>query len=77
MAAVLARLEQARQLPRLGRGEAPQPAAVWQEREGAYLPLTLDVMRITGGEITEVVIFDADQFPRLGVPERLAADGTE
>ena len=35
-------------------------------------PLTLDVLRISGGEITEVTIFDADQFARLGLPERLS-----
>ncbi|MGW3617221.1 sigma factor-like helix-turn-helix DNA-binding protein [Micromonospora arida] len=57
-----------------------QPAIafyLWQEREGAYLPLTIDVLRVTGGAITEIVIFHDDQFPRLGLPERLPADGTE
>jgi RNA polymerase sigma-70 factor (TIGR02960 family) len=57
-----------------------QPALasyLWQEHEGAYLPLTLDVLRITGGVVTEVTIFHADQFPRLGLSERLPADGTE
>ncbi|WP_329482270.1 RNA polymerase subunit sigma-70 [Kribbella sp. NBC_01484] len=57
-----------------------QPAVafyLWQEREGAYLPLTIDVLRITGGAITEIVTFHADQFPRLGLPERLPADCTE
>ncbi len=57
-----------------------QPALafyLWSEREDAYLPLTIDVLRITGGAITEIVIFHADQFPRLGLPERLPADGTE
>ena len=57
-----------------------QPAVafyLWRKREGAYLPLTIDVLRITGGAITEIVIFHADQFPRLGLPERLPADGTE
>ena len=55
-----------------------QPAVafyLWRESEGAYLPLTIDVLRVTGGEITEVLIFHADQFPRLGLPERLPADG--
>ena len=55
-----------------------QPAVafyLWQEREGAYLPLTLDVLRIAGGAVAEIVIFDADRFPRLGLPERLPADG--
>ena len=57
-----------------------QPAVafyLWQEQEGAYLPLTIDVLRITGGAITEIVTFHDDQFPRLGLPERLPADGTE
>ncbi len=55
-----------------------QPAIafyLWQEQEGAYLPLTIDVLRITGGEVTEIVVFHDDQFPRLGLPERLPADG--
>ncbi|WP_448957242.1 hypothetical protein, partial [Klebsiella michiganensis] len=36
-----------------------QPAVafyLWQKREGAYLPLTIDVLRITGGAITEIVV---------------------
>lgn len=55
-----------------------QPAVafyIWHEQENAYLPLTLDVLRITGGEIAEIVTFHDDQFPRLGLPERLPADG--
>jgi hypothetical protein len=54
-----------------------QPAIafyLWREREGAYLPLTIDVLRVTGGAITEIVTFHDDQFPRLGLPERLPAD---
>jgi len=54
-----------------------QPAVAfyhWQEREGAYLPLTLDVLRITGGAIAEIVTFHADRFARLGLPARLPAD---
>jgi RNA polymerase sigma-70 factor (ECF subfamily) len=54
-----------------------QPAVafyLWQEREGAYLPLTIDVLRVTAGAITEITIFHADQFPRLGLPERLPTD---
>lgn len=35
-------------------------------------PLTIDVLRISGGAITEVTIFHADQFARLGLPERLS-----
>ena len=57
-----------------------QPAIAfyhWRKREDAYLPLTIDVLRITGGAITEIVTFHDDQFPRLGLPERLPADGTE
>ncbi|WP_262282530.1 RNA polymerase subunit sigma-70 [Micromonospora sp. MA102] len=57
-----------------------QPAAafyLWHEQEHAYLPLTIDVLRITGGAITEITIFHNNQFPRLGLPERLPADSTE
>ncbi len=57
-----------------------QPAVAfyqWQEHESAYLPLTLDVLRITGGAIAEILTFHDDQFPRLGLPERLPAVSTE
>ncbi|MET7751310.1 RNA polymerase subunit sigma-70 [Micromonospora sp. NPDC005367] len=57
-----------------------QPAMafyLWREQERAYLPLTIDVLRITGEAITEITIFHDDQFPRLGLPEHLPADGTE
>ena len=47
------------------------------EQESAYLPLTIDVLRISGGAVTEIVIFHADQFPRLGLPERLPAGGAK
>ena len=56
-----------------------QPAVafyLWREREGGYLPLTIDVLRVTGGAIAEIVTFHADRFPRLGLPERLPGDGT-
>ncbi|MGC4902618.1 RNA polymerase subunit sigma-70 [Micromonospora echinospora] len=56
-----------------------QPAVafyLWEESDGAYLPLTLDALRVTGGAITEIVTFHADQFPRFGLPERLPADRT-
>ncbi|MFG2083416.1 RNA polymerase subunit sigma-70 [Micromonospora tulbaghiae] len=56
-----------------------QPAVafyLWQESDGAYLPLTVDALRVTGGAITEILTFHADQFPRLGLPERLPADST-
>ncbi|WP_262849507.1 RNA polymerase subunit sigma-70 [Mumia quercus] len=55
-----------------------QPAIAfyhWRESEGAYLPLTLDVLRITGGAITEITTFHADQFARFGLPESLPATG--
>ncbi|MGW6008509.1 RNA polymerase subunit sigma-70 [Streptomyces sp. NPDC055210] len=57
-----------------------QPAVafyLWQKQQGAYLPLTIDVLRITGGTITEITTFHNDQFPRLGLPQRLPADGVE
>ena len=53
-----------------------QPAVAfyhWREQEGSYLPLTVDVLRIAGGKIAEIVTFHDDQFPRLGLPERLPA----
>ena len=55
-----------------------QPAVgyyLWEERAGAYVPLTIDVLRISGGQVSEVTIFDREQFPRLGLPESLPADG--
>jgi RNA polymerase sigma-70 factor (TIGR02960 family) len=52
-------------------------AYLWRETEGAYLPLTIDVLRVSGGQVTEIVTFHADQFSQLGLPERLAADGAE
>ena len=55
-----------------------QPAVgyyIWNERADAYVPITVDVLRISGGQVTEVTIFDRDQFPRLGLPESLPADG--
>jgi len=51
-----------------------QPAVayyLWREQEEAYVALTLDVLRISGGMVTEVTIFDADRFGSLGLPERL------
>lgn len=57
-----------------------QPAVafyIWQERDHAYLPLTVDVLRIAGGAVTEIVTFHNDQFPRLALPDRLPAEGTE
>ncbi|WP_426511083.1 RNA polymerase subunit sigma-70 [Dactylosporangium sp. McL0621] len=57
-----------------------QPAVAfyhWRAAEDAYLPLTIDVLRVTGGAIAEIVTFHADRFPRLGLPERLPADRTE
>ncbi|MDQ6526093.1 RNA polymerase subunit sigma-70 [Nocardioides sp. LHD-245] len=52
-----------------------QPAVafyLWQHEEDAHLPLTVDVLRVTGGAISEITTFHADQFPRLGLPERLS-----
>ena len=57
-----------------------QPAlAFYQWREGvdAYVPLTIDVLRVTAGAISEITTFHADRFPSLGLPERLPADGTQ
>ncbi|MGW0915378.1 RNA polymerase subunit sigma-70 [Streptomyces sp. NPDC002784] len=57
-----------------------QPAIAfyhWQEGQGAYLPLTIDVLRITNGTITEITTFHSDQFPRLALPERLPASSTQ
>jgi len=51
-----------------------QPALafyLWDEQEGAYLSLTFVVLRVTGGEVAEITVFHADQFQRLGLPERL------
>ena len=56
-----------------------QPAVafyLWRAEEGAYLPLTLDVLRITGGVVTEIITFSDDRFPGLGLPARLGAEGT-
>ena len=57
-----------------------QPAVAyyhWREQEAAYLPLTLDVLRISGGMVTEVTIFEAERFASLGLPDRLPADGAD
>jgi RNA polymerase sigma-70 factor (TIGR02960 family) len=55
-----------------------QPAIayyLWREQEEAYVALTLDVLRVSGGMVTEVTIFDADRFGSLGLPEGLVDDG--
>ncbi|MEV4808813.1 RNA polymerase subunit sigma-70 [Micromonospora avicenniae] len=57
-----------------------QPAIafyLWRKQAHAYLPLTIDVLRITGGAVSEIVTFHDDHFPRLGLPEHLPPDGTE
>jgi RNA polymerase sigma-70 factor (TIGR02960 family) len=57
-----------------------QPAVafyLWQADAAAYLPLTLDALRISAGAIAEIVTFHGDRFPSMGLPERLPADGTE
>ncbi|MFJ8796739.1 hypothetical protein [Streptomyces sp. NPDC102487] len=41
------------------------------------LPLTIDVLRVAGGAITEIVTFHDDRFTRLGLSGRLAGHGTE
>ncbi|CAM3652554.1 RNA polymerase subunit sigma-70 [Nocardioides zeicaulis] len=54
-----------------------QPALAayqWEEAEQAHLPLTIDVLRVSGGAVTEVTIFGAEQFARLGLPARLDGD---
>ena len=54
-----------------------QPAVafyLWQDEAAAYLPLTVDALRISGGEITEILTFHADRFGPLGLPERLTED---
>ncbi|WP_433892479.1 hypothetical protein [Streptomyces sp. CA-111067] len=51
-----------------------QPAIAFygrREAERAYLPLTIDVLRVSGGAVTEIVTSHSDQFPRLGLPTRL------
>lgn len=45
----------------------------WREQEGAYLPLTVDVLRVVDGRIAEILTFHDDQFPRLGLPASLPA----
>ena len=55
-----------------------QPAVafyLWDDGEAAYLPLTIDVLRLSGDLVTEVTIFGAERFGLLGLPERLVADG--
>jgi RNA polymerase sigma-70 factor (ECF subfamily) len=57
-----------------------QPAVAfyeWDPGQDAYVPLTVDALRITAGKIAEITTFDAGQFARLGLPERLPADGSE
>ena len=41
------------------------------------LPLTIDVLRVSSGGVSEITTFHADQFPRLGLPDRLPAYGAE
>ena len=54
-----------------------QPAIAFyqQPRPGEpYRPLTLDVLRISGGTITEITTFYADRFAGLDLPAVLPAD---
>jgi RNA polymerase sigma-70 factor (TIGR02960 family) len=53
-----------------------QPAVAFYHRraaEGVHRPLTMDVLRITGGAIAEITTFHADRFPRFELPESLPA----
>ncbi|MFC7490852.1 MULTISPECIES: RNA polymerase subunit sigma-70 [unclassified Knoellia] len=57
-----------------------QPAIAyyhWRRAESSYVPLTIDVLRVTDGAVAEIITFHDDQFARFGLPERLSADGTE
>ena len=50
-----------------------QPAvACYLRREGAWRPFALDVLRIAGGEIAEIVTFLVADPARYGLPEVLA-----
>ncbi|HYI17202.1 MAG TPA: RNA polymerase subunit sigma-70 [Solirubrobacteraceae bacterium] len=50
-----------------------QPAvACYAQREGTWRPFTLDVLRIAGGEIAEIVTFPLEDPARYGLPEVLA-----
>ncbi len=50
-----------------------QPAvACYRRREGAWRPFALDVVRIAGGEIAEIVTFGVEDPARYGLPEVLA-----
>ncbi len=55
-----------------------QPAVAfyqWRDGEDAYLPMSLDVLRFSGGAISEIVTFGPEEIARLGLPERLPAHG--
>lgn len=53
-----------------------QPAIAFYLRRGeVHVPLTLDVLRISGGAVTEVYTFSGDRFASLGLPGSLPADG--
>ncbi|MDP9869903.1 MULTISPECIES: hypothetical protein [Streptosporangium] len=53
--------------------EPPRQPAVafylWRKREGAYLSLTIDVLRVTGGAITGIVTFHDDSRRVMPVVE--------
>ncbi|HWS36199.1 MAG TPA: RNA polymerase subunit sigma-70 [Actinoplanes sp.] len=49
-----------------------QPAVAFYHRGR---PLTLDVLRVSDGVITEIFTFHADRFAGLGLPDHLPADG--
>ena len=50
-----------------------QPAAANYVRgdDGAFHALSIDVLRVEGGRLAEVITFGADRFPALGLPETL------
>ena len=50
-----------------------QPAvACYVPRDGAWRPFAVDVLRIAGGEIAEIVTFPVEDPARYGLPEVLA-----
>ena len=51
-----------------------QPAVACYVRapgEERYMPLAIDVLRIAGGKVTEIVTFDSDRFESFRLPESL------
>jgi len=48
-------------------------AYLWSGDANAYLPLAIDVLRIEGGRIAEIVTFGSEHFERFALPARLEA----